>query len=98
MRYIKLKNVKKGQIVAEGEIGVGKFAVAEVEDVIIHIKNIRGIDMDKGVIEKYKDSKNSLYDYKRVEILNLEEIKKIKQIENKIKMLENLKDVKGGKK
>lgn len=94
MRWIKMESLRGGQININGELGVGKFAVAEVDEIVFKFKNWKEINMGKGTIEE--KGNDGIVVYKKISggmtILNKKEIKKLKMIENKMKMLENLKD------
>ena len=91
MKRVDLKNLKKGQVVLVGELGVGKFEVAEVEFNRVEFKNWEKIDMKKGSILKERGGEISHQKGKgSVVILNSKDIIKVNKIKNKIKMLEEL--------
>lgn len=85
-------------MVLVGEIGVGKFDVAEVSENTVHFKDWNKIDMDKGSIVckgigvvDDEDDKGNITDG-CMWVLSSAEIKKVEQIKNKIKILDNLKE------
>lgn len=93
MRWVKMGNLKKGQIVVEGKLGVGKFTVAELSDITFNFVKCKKFDMKKGIIiEEGKGVVIFEEIVNGINSLNKEEIKKVKMIENKMKMLDNLKD------
>ena len=98
MKRINTRNLKKGQIILVGDIGKGKFEVAEVREVSVHFDNWTKIDMDKGIlvnsggaIINNKDKDGNVTEGCML-VLDSEEIKEVETIKNKIKMLENLKE------
>ena len=97
MEYVKMKNLKKGQLVLVGEIGKGKFEVARLRDIGFHFEDWNEINMDEGIIRE-KSSGFGVISLNKLRggmnVLNPTEIKEVEKIKNKIKMLENLKDEK----
>lgn len=91
MRRVDTRNLIKGQTILVGEIGVGKFEVAEVERNRVEFKDWDKIDMDKGSIKKERVGEIS-HEGRRgsIFVLSKEEIKEVEKIKNKIKMLKEL--------
>ncbi len=92
MKKVYTKDLKKGQIVLIGELGVGEFGVAEVMSNQVKFKNWDKIDMNKGTLLKNGNGEVSQEDKGYLNVLNSSEVKKVEMIKNKILMLENLKE------
>lgn len=92
MERVNIRNLKKGQIVLVGEVGVGKFEVAEVKENVVNFKNWDKIDMNKGEISSEMGGEVSHKTKGCMIVLNSKEIKEVEAIKNKIKMLDSLEE------
>ncbi len=91
MRLVNLRDLKKGQIVVEGELGVGKFKIVEVESNEITFINRETIDMKNGSMVKEEDGYISHEESRgSIMVLNSSDLKKVDKIRAKMKMLEEL--------
>lgn len=95
MKLVKVKDLKKGQIVLTGKLGEGNFDVAEVKSIKVDFRNWDSIDMVNGVLCK---KGNGIIDLQgkegAVQVLNSSEMIKVNGIKNRILMLDNLKEYK----
>lgn len=91
MRWVRLKDLKIGDVILVGkELSVGKFEVAEFKEHLIDLKNWEKIDMNKGTLKKCGDTGHLKGFYGVVKVLNPSELKKLKKIKIKIKMIKGL--------
>ncbi len=91
MKFINLRDLKEGQIVVVGTLGVGKFEIAEVKANKITFINREIIDMKKGsMVEEDEGYVSHKEGHGGMWVLNSSDLKKAKKIKDKILMLKEL--------